>query len=93
MVFHVSVPHERHTTPDQLDELARRSRRLVTKDGRRGGYRPVRIGETLVTTVSARNETQARRMVADVVGRDPDELVASPRGPVRPSPAASRTDA
>jgi hypothetical protein len=80
MVFNVSVPNEQRTTQDQLDVLSRLAQHVIAQDGRRGRYQPVRVGDTLLTSLNARNAAQARRTVAEALGRDPAELVASTRG-------------
>ncbi len=93
MVFNVSIPHESHTTPAQLDVLTRLGQHVISRDGERGRYLPVQVGETLLTTLNARNEAQARRTVAEAVGRDPADLVATSRDVPDLAPMVARVTA
>jgi hypothetical protein len=90
MVFNVSIPHERHTTPERLDALTALGRHVISADGESGRYRTVQVGDTLLTTLNARNAAQACRTVAAALGRDPGDLVATSRDRVELTDATAR---
>ncbi len=93
MVFNVSIPYESHTTPQQRGELERLCADVLTKDGQRGRYQPVQVGDTLLTSMNATGEAQARHVVGAVVGRDPDDLVATARDWLDAAPKIAATTA
>lgn len=90
MVFTVNIPDRRGIVAEQRELLTRLGDDVVTLDGERGRYRPVEVGDALLVSVNADSEADAQRIVADVVGREPAQLVATARDWVKP-PIASVT--
>jgi len=84
MVFTVTIPDRRGITADQRERLTRLGDDVLTLDGERGRYRPVEVGDALLVSVNAESEDAAQQLVADILGREPAELVATARDWVRP---------
>jgi len=91
MVFTVNIPDRRGITAEQRVRLTGLGEDVLTLDGERGRYRPVQVGDALLVSVNADSEADAQRLVAEVVGREPAELVATARDWVKPaaSPVAT----
>ena len=85
MVFTVNIPDRRGIAAEQRELLTRLGDDVVTLDGERGRYRPVEVGDALLVSVNAASEADAQRIVADVVGREPAQLVATARDWVKPA--------
>ncbi len=89
MVFNVNIADRRGITAAQREQLTRLGQDVVTLEGERGRYRPVEVGDALLVSVNADSEADAQRVVAEVVGREPGELVATARDWVKPAPATA----
>ena len=88
MVFTVNIPDRRGIAAEQRERLTRLGDDVVTLEGERGRYRPVEVGDALLVSVNADSETDAQQLVADVLGREPAELVATARDWVKPANAS-----
>jgi len=88
MVFTVNIPDRRGIAAEQRGHLTRLGDDVVTLDGERGRYRPVEVGDALLVSVNADSEADAQQIVADILGREPAELVATARDWVRPATAS-----
>ncbi len=88
MVFTVNIPDRRGIAAEQRELLARLGDDVVTLDGERGRYRPVEVGDALLVSVNADSEADAQRLVADIVSREPAQLVATARDWVKPATAS-----
>jgi len=85
MVFTVNIPDRRGISAEQRSRLAELGQDVLTLDGERGRYRPVEVGDALLASVNADSEAEAQRLVAEAVGREPSELVATARDWVKPA--------
>jgi transcriptional regulator with XRE-family HTH domain len=89
MVFTVNIPDRRGIAAQQREQLTRLGDDVLTLDGERGRYRPVEVGDALLVSVNADSEDDAQRLVADILGREPAELVATARDWVKPAAASA----
>ena len=84
MVFTVNISDRRGISAEQRQRLTRLGDDVVTLEGERGRYRPVEVGDALLVSVNADGEADARQVVADILDREPAELVATARDWVKP---------
>ena len=85
MVFTVNIPDRRGISAEQREQLTRLGDDVVTRDGERGRYRPVEVGDALLVSVNADSEADAERLVAAIIDREPAQLAATARDWVRPA--------